>query len=49
MVVIDSSKGFMEIAALPALNREFLTYALDDDALLPSDAGARAIPASAEN
>ncbi|WP_421928419.1 C45 family autoproteolytic acyltransferase/hydolase [Neoaquamicrobium sediminum] len=49
MVVIDSSRGFMEIAALPALNREFRTYALDDDALLPADAGARAIPASAEN
>ncbi|TKT76379.1 acyl-CoA--6-aminopenicillanic acid acyltransferase [Aquamicrobium sp. LC103] len=42
MIVIDASEGFMEVAALPALNREFLTYVLDDAKALPADAGARA-------
>jgi hypothetical protein len=43
MIIIDSTKGFMEIAPLPALSREFLTYALDDGAPLPEDAAPRAV------
>lgn len=41
MIVIDAAKGFMEIAPLPALNRTFRSYALDDWRPLPQDAAPR--------
>jgi len=42
MIVIDSSAGFMEIAPLPALNKDFRAYALDDALPLPDGAAPRA-------
>lgn len=46
MIVIDAGRGFMEVAPLPALNREFLTYTLDDETPLPPDAAPRAVSRS---
>ena len=46
-VILDSSRGVMEIAPLPALNREFSTYALRDEDMGPAKVFAPASPASA--
>lgn len=42
MVVMEAALGMMEIAPLPALNRQFATYCLQDYTPLPSDAAPRA-------
>lgn len=38
MIVMEPARGVMEIAPLPAQNRHFTTYALDDDAMTAAHA-----------
>jgi len=46
MVIVDAGAGVMEVAPMPALNREFLSYALDDAAPLPEGCAPRAVSLS---
>lgn len=48
MVIVDAGAGVMEVAPMPALNRAFLAYPLDDDAPLPEGCAARAISLTIE-
>lgn len=48
MVIIDAGAGVMEVAPMPALNREFLSYPLDDTGVLPEGCSPRATSLSLE-
>ncbi len=48
MVIVDAGAGVMEMAPMPALNREFLSYALDDAAPLPQGCAPRAVSLTME-
>lgn len=42
MVIIDAGAGVMEVAPMPALNKAFLSYTLDDASPLPDGCAPRA-------
>lgn len=49
MVIVDAGAGVMEVAPMPALNRTFRSYPLDDAAPLPDGCAERAVSLSLED
>lgn len=48
MVIVDAGVGLMEVAPMPALNRNFLSYPLDDATPLPEECAPRAVSLALE-